>query len=227
MKASELIAALKKSLATASTQELAEALGVTVQTLNNWVRAGAKDIAPSKVAAAIAKSRKAAIRSAQLTTIKPIVEFYELSRCLTKQEKSYQPFSAGSDATTYARGLKDALDSNHGIYIYYDSRGRALYVGKARKQSIWKEMGLAFNRDRALQKICLVPHPDRNQDFKTGHEKQRQPRAVQLELSDLARYFSAYSVDDGMIDDLEALMVRGFANDLLNKKMETFVGSRG
>lgn len=29
-----------------------------------------------------------------------------------------------------------------------------------------------------------------------------------------------------MINDLEALMVRGFANDLLNVKMETFAHSR-
>lgn len=42
----------------------------------------------------------------------------------------------------------------------------------------------------------------------------------------LGRYFSAYNVDSGMIDALEALLVRGFANDLLNVKMETFAHSR-
>jgi hypothetical protein len=46
-------------------------------------------------------------------------------------------------------------------------------------------------------------------------------------LYDLADYFSAYSVDDGMINDLEALLVRGFANDLLNVKMERFVHAKG
>ncbi|AJD47097.1 hypothetical protein S7S_03375 [Isoalcanivorax pacificus W11-5] len=29
-----------------------------------------------------------------------------------------------------------------------------------------------------------------------------------------------------MIDDLEALMVRGFANDIMNVKMETFMHTR-
>jgi hypothetical protein len=62
--------------------------------------------------------------------------------------------------------------------------------------------------------------------FKPGYEKLRQPKDKQLELFDMAWYFSAYSVDNGMIDDLEALLVRGFANDLLNVKMETFVHSR-
>ena len=43
-----------------------------------------------------------------------------------------------------------------------------------------------------------------------------------MPLHDLATYFSAYEVADVMIDDLEALMVRSFANDLLNIRMERF-----
>ena len=87
-------------------------------------------------------------------------------------------------------------------------------------------MNLAFNRKRDVQTIALVQHPERNQEFKPGYEKLRQPKDTQLELFDLACYFSAYHVDDGMINDLEALMVRGFANDLLNVRMETFAHSR-
>jgi hypothetical protein len=77
-----------------------------------------------------------------------------------------------------------------------------------------------------VQKITLVQHPERNQVFKPGYEKLRQPKDTQLELFDMARYFSAYCVLYGMIDELEALMVRGFANDLLNVRMETFAHSR-
>jgi hypothetical protein len=87
-------------------------------------------------------------------------------------------------------------------------------------------MNLAFNRNRELQKINLTHHPDRNQEFKPGHEKLRQPKRTQLALCNLANYFSAYKIDYGMIDDLEALIVRGFANDLLNAKMETFTSLR-
>lgn len=226
MKALELIKALKRKLKTQSHRDLADALGVSAQTLSNWTNRD-EELKPAQVAAAITKSRTAAVRSSQLHAIRPIVEFYELDRCLTKKERAWQLFSAGSDSTSYARGLKDVLAKNHGIYIFYDSRGQALYVGKAREQSLWKEMNLAFNRKREVQKITLVRHPDRNQQFQPGHEKLRQPRDMELELSDLACYFSAYQVDDGMIEDLEALLVRGFANDLLNVKMETFAHSRG
>lgn len=88
-------------------------------------------------------------------------------------------------------------------------------------------MNLAYNRARGeVQKIKLVAHPERNQEFIPAYEQARQPSYWQLELHALATYFSAYWVADGMIDDLEALLVRGFANDLLNARMEKFTHSR-
>jgi DNA-binding XRE family transcriptional regulator len=225
LKASDLLEALARKLGTNSQTELARAIGVSVGTLINWKNRD-EDLSPNQIASAIAKSQSAAIEKSQLETIQPVVEFYGIERCRTDRGASWQVFDAGSGATLYAQGLKAALNETHGIYIFYDSRGHSIYVGKAREQTIWKEMNSAFNRKREVQTIALVDHPDRNQVFKPGYEKLRQPKATQLELFDMARYFSAYSVDDGMIEDLEALLVRGFANDLLNVKMETFAHSR-
>lgn len=225
MKAVDLIEALSRKLGTTSQTELAAAIGVSVQTLSNWKNRD-EDLSPLQVASAIAKSQDAAVKKAQYETIRPIVEFYAIEKCLTKREAKWLVFDGGEGATLYARGLRQALEESYGIYIFYDSRGHSIYVGKAREQTIWKEMNLAFNRKREVQTISLVHHPDRNQEFKRGYEKLRQPKNTQLELSDMAYYFSAYHVDDGMIDELEALMVRGFANDLLNVRMETFAHSR-
>lgn len=222
MKAIELIAALSKALGTNSQGELAKIIGVTVGTLNNWKNRN-EDLSANQVASALAKSRSAAIRKSQTETILPIVEFYKIDRCEAPRSRKWEIFDGRKSASLYAQGLKAALDDSYGIYIYYDSRGQALYVGKAREQTIWKEMNLAFNRTRDVQKISLVRHPERSQTFKPGYEKLRQPKDIRLELFDLACYFSAYNVDDGMIDDLEALMVRGFANNLLNVRMERFV----
>jgi len=225
MRAADLLAALSRKLETTSQGELADVLGVSMQTVVNWKNRD-EDLSPGQVASALAKSRKAAVRAAQLETIRPVVEFFPISRCSSRSATAFYLFDYGTGSTTYARGLKKILCESFGIYIFYDSRGQALYVGKAREQSLWKEMNLAFNRKRDVQKIALVKHPERNQEFKPGYEMLRQPREAQLELYDLACYFSAYRVDDGMIDDLEALMVRGFANNLLNVKMETFAHSR-
>lgn len=226
MKATELIYALEKKLGTTSQGQLAAALGVSEATLTNWKNRD-EDLSPLQVANALAKSRVAAVQKAQLETIQPVVEFYPINKCLSKKEASWQLFNGCEEANLYAQGLRAELEICFGLYIFYDSRGRALYVGKARQQSLWREMNLAFNRPREIQKVSLVHHPDRNQEFKSGYEKLRQPKDTQLELFELANYFSAYHIDDGMIDDLEALLVRGFANDLLNVRMETFVHSRG
>jgi hypothetical protein len=225
MKAKLLLDSLKKKLKTTSQASLASALGVSVQTLHNWKTRNIS-LSAAQIANAIYKSNKAAVKQSQLRTIQPIVEFYEIDSCETKQGASWQILDTGSGANSYRNGLRASLEQSNGVYIFYDSRGRALYAGKAKDQPLWKEMNLAFNRDRALQKINLTHHPDRNQEFQPGHEKLRQPKRTQLALFDLACYFSAYKIDYGMINDLEALLVRGFANDLLNAKMETFAHSR-
>jgi hypothetical protein len=225
MKAKALLDALAKKLKTNSQGNLAAALGVSAMTLHNW-KSKNSSLTPNQIANALSKSNIAAVRASQLRTIQPIVEFYEIDACETKTGASWQILEAGASATTYQKGVRGALEEAHGVYIFYDSRGKALYAGKAKDQCLWKEMNLAFNRDRELQKISLTHHPDRNQDFLPGHEKLRQPKRTQLPLHELASYFSAYQIDNGMIDDLEALLVRGFANDLLNAKMETFAHHR-
>lgn len=225
MKAKYLLESLAKKLKTSSQASLASALGVSVQTLHNWKNRNAS-LTPTQIANAIAKSNHAAVKKSQLGTIQPIVEFFEIDPCETRQGASWQLFETGSSSNLYRNGLRETLEQSNGVYIFYDSRGKALYAGKAKKQSLWKEMNLAFNRDRELQKLNMTHHPDRNQEFRPGHEKLRQPKRTQLQLCDLASYFSAYKIDAGMIDDLEALLVRGFANDLLNAKMETFAHAR-
>jgi len=225
MKVLELIDAMGERLGTTSTSEIADVLGVTVTTLNNWKNLN-KKLNPKQVASALVKSQKAAIEKAQIETIKPLVELYRIDKCKSSREAKWEVFDGGKEATLYVQGLKGTLVKSHGIYIFYDSRGEALYVGKARDQSLWREMNMAFNRNREVQTIKLVPHPMRNQAFQPGYEKLRQPKDTQLELYDLAYYFSAYRVTDGMIDDLESLMVRAFANNLLNVRMETFAHTK-
>jgi hypothetical protein len=84
-------------------------------------------------------------------------------------------------------------------------------------------MNLAFNRNRKdVQEIMRVKHPERNQAFKTSDEKRRQIRPHAVALHQIASYVSAYKVADGMINELEAMLVRSFANDLLNVRMEHF-----
>lgn len=118
--------------------------------------------------------------------------------------------------------MKEALEKSKGIYIFYDSRGRALYVGKTARQNLWKEIHGALNRSRDVQKIKCVKHPTSRIKFRPTEEKKRPIVPVTQQLHEMAAYLSAYKVADEAIGVFEAALVRSFANDLLNVRMEQF-----
>jgi hypothetical protein len=225
MKSAEFVKQLKKKFDTIRLEIVAKKIGVSVQTLKKWETSNT-EIEPFSLVNAMFKAREAAIVESQFHMIKPIVEFYPIDATESKQGANYELFPKNSKHQM-EKGLLDNLSKTNGLYIFYDSRGHALYVGKAKRQTLWKEMNLAFNRNRGdVQSIKLVSHPIRNQEFIPAHEQVRQPKPTQCKLHDLACYFSAYLVNPSVIDDLEALLVRGFANDLLNIKMERFENTR-
>ena len=83
-----------------------------------------------------------------------------------------------------------------------------------------------FNRERKeTQRVYRVKHPTRNLKFRTAAETPRLITRTEVLLADMAAYFSAYAIASEMIDSLEALIVRLFANDLLNSRMERFPSS--
>ncbi|RDV05959.1 hypothetical protein DXH95_00425 [Sphingorhabdus pulchriflava] len=167
---------------------------------------------------------KAAKKRAQTDAIQPVVEFFQIRPTSVRNGSNWRIFDEGKGDSShpYLAGLKRELEAHRGIYIFYDSRGRALYVGKTKSQSLWKEINLAYNRDRdpQVQKILRVQHPERRQDFRTADEMRRQIRPVSVRLHELAEYVSAYRVAEDMIVDIESLLIRSFPNDLLNKKIE-------
>ena len=163
--------------------------------------------------------------STKKPAIRPIVEFFEVYA--EESERGGQRYTLFNDKDEdgevhpYYAGVKTALSEARGVYIFYDSRGRALYAGRTNDQNLWVEMTNAYNRDRKKQELWRVNHPLlRRREF--DPEVMRRPARREVQLNDLATYFSAYEVRDDLIQDIEALLVRGFANDLLNTRMESF-----
>ncbi|MFT4954903.1 MAG: hypothetical protein ACI8U3_001277 [Brevundimonas sp.] len=226
MKGSDVVEAVRKDLKKkgepATDRAVAERLGITVTTLANWK--ARDELTAVQVARLLASTEKATEKRTHEAVIRPVVEFFEIQPEWSRGGANVEIFSpsAGDDAHPYLAGLKAELLAARGVYLFYDSRGRALYAGQARSQSLWKEINLAFNRDRGVQKIRRVNHPVQRQDFRTFDEMRRQIRSTNVRLYDLAAYVSAWRVADGMICDLEALLIRAFPNDLLNTKMENF-----
>jgi hypothetical protein len=155
------------------------------------------------------------------------VEFFPLEMVESKQGARWEILSDKDHlerSHRYYSGVKEELLKAVGIYVFYDSRGRALYAGKAVDQSLWAEMNSVFNRSRdEVQRIKLVSHPWRNQIYVSSTEKIRRITDRPVKLFDLATYFSAYEISPTeMIPMFEALIIRAFANDLLNVRMENF-----
>jgi hypothetical protein len=214
---------IKKGTKSVTDNVLARELGVTQPALQGY---RGKELTPKQVANLLDKAAKKAAIDLADSSIVPVVEFLELDRCETRQGKSWQIFSTkteNGDQHPYWTGLRKELEATHGIYIFHDSRGRAIYAGKAHRLSLWTEVNNAFNRNRKeVQSIKRVSHPSTKTQFRSAAEIQRKIVREEVPLWDIACYLSAYSVPPTLIGKLEALIVRSFANDLLNVRMEAF-----
>jgi len=223
MSSAELLRHLKRKMGAVSDTDLAKLLGIQPGALAHW-RKETTSLTPLQVAGALSKAYKAAQTQVHSHAIRPIVEFFPINQvAVGRLKKQLAVFPTTQASGKHYAGLhEELLNAKSGLYIFYDTRGRALYAGQTKKQNIWKEMNLAFNRDRSAQVMTLVRHPKNDVEFKPAHRQVRQPVDQILKLHDLAAYFSAYAVIPEMVDDLEALLVRAFPNDLLNFKMEKF-----
>lgn len=227
MKGSQIIAALQRTLHCDTKRALATRLGLSGQAIQNW--GNRRSVTPRQIAGLVKKSIQSSLLSTQANALKPLVEFFPIQKADSRGGAKFELFSTKDShgQHPYLVGLRKELSRMHGIYIFFDSRGQAIYAGKARRTYLWSEMTSAFNRDRdSVQTIKRVRHPVNRIAYKTSDEKARQITASAVPLHELAHYFSAYYVSDGLIDDLESLLVRGFANDLLNIRMERFTGQR-
>jgi hypothetical protein len=215
MKGAALITTLKRKFRVTTDAAVAKHLGISLPAVQLWKKR--RSVSIRQIASLVHKA------SFQSNVIRPVVEFFPVAKVKSAQGKSWELFSAEDDDGydhPYRSGLEDELSKYHGVYIFFDSRGQVIYAGKARRQTLWREINLAFNRKRGdVQSIMRANHPKTRKKFRTAP---RQIVSQPVALHELAAYFSAYHVPDTMINDLEAMLVRSFANDLLNIKMEYF-----
>lgn len=148
--------------------------------------------------------------------IRPIIEFYPLEP--TKRRVKWQILNPKSRRTEY---IRTELRSARGLYIFYNSQCRAIYLGKADKRSLWGELNSAFNRKRASQTVWGVHYPKTGTSFTPAYKKKRRIKEHQVYLREIASFVSVYEVGDSLISNLEALMMRAFPNELTNTRMES------
>lgn len=214
MNGAEVVEALEKKLKVMGNKALADALGRSASSIQNW--RDTPNLSANQIANMLADGKAAARAEAHRDSITKIVEFFPIAPCNSKRGAKKELFSTVD--SEFNLGLKKKLNASIGIYLFYDSRGRALYAGKA-TVSLWREMKDAFNRDRNEQKIYRVSHP-KAQAFDVTREQTKQIVGRNVPLAVMAEYFSAYEVPETLIPELEALLIHSFPNDLLNIRME-------
>ncbi len=221
MDSKALVDELRKRFDEPNNKLLADHLGLSYATLQQW-HADPRELTPRQVVNIIEKAKDKGATETHLLGVRPIAEYYPIEAAISQQGAKWELFNAEESGNKRQEGLKEMLQESYGVYVFYDSRGSAIYVGKAKEQSLWNEMKSAFNRDRKTQKLRLVSHLTTGTGYKPAYETPRDIVQTHLLLSDLAAYFSAYDVAKDMINNIEALLVRVYANGLLNARMEKF-----
>lgn len=227
MTGNEVIDLLRKSIARSgqdrpTDQSVANFLGLTAAGFAKLQKR--QEVSSENAVSLMMSAAKAARTRAYAETIRPIVEFFPCHRESVVVGNGHQILYAGTgrDQDRTNQVLKKELETFRGVYIFYDSVGGAIYVGGSKRHSLWAEINLAYNRARSVQNIFCVQHLARRQSTSSSEEKRSQVRSTSLPLRDLAVYVSAYQVAEEMIADVEALLLNGFPNNLLNKKIENF-----
>jgi hypothetical protein len=216
----ELFDELKKRNDFSSDSDVARLLGLTPARISQ-MRSRKHVLTARQIASYFQRSYTLGNKNAFVQPIRPIVEMYPIQAVMSKQDAKWEPLPT-TKTHPRNRAIREHLEKSQGIYVFFDSLGCAIYVGKTEKQNIWKEMTNAFNRERSNHQTFVVAHPKTGASFSPAWEKPRQPQKRVAYLYNTASYFSAYDVVDGLTPSLEALLVRVFCNSLSNKKMEKF-----
>lgn len=217
MDGNTFIAELKRKFGARNNSQLAQFLGTTDANLSDLSQK--TSLTPRQVSGLMQRLEYQAKRKSLAGAIEPLVEYYEIDLQLSKQGANWLILNKKSH--NYSQ-IYEWLVENHGIYVFFDSIGRALYIGKAKKTWLWDEMNAAFNREMSQLNIYSVGHPYRRSNLVPAYKRERIIRKTNIKLYDCANYFSAYKVDDLLIDGVEALITRTFANNLVNVKVEKF-----
>jgi hypothetical protein len=218
MKYDELFAEIKSKNKISSDKDLASFLGITQTTLISYKKS-IDNLSPKDISRLLTKHSLAQTARSFSTAIRPIVEHYPITKCDSKHGAKWEILPTGAANPREAK-IRDYLTSSIGIYFFYDSMGHFIYNGKTISQNLWKEINLAFNRDRGQHKVFRVSHPTTGQSFEPAWKTPRQPCRKPVYLHEIAGYFSAYEISKELVSVVEALFIRSICNDLANIKME-------
>lgn len=128
--------------------------------------------------------------------INPVLEFKKIKPTKFSSKYILLPTEHNKDA------LKEVLEKKVGIYLFYNSQGKNIYIGKTEKD-LYIEITQQLGRVIKIYAESLKP--------------------TNVQQGDITSFISVYEIKPkALIKDLEALLIRAYANDNTNIKMENF-----
>jgi len=158
---------------------------------------GKQEISPTILRNALHKFESQKLSAA----VAPIVEFHKLN--LDHGNNKDTLYTRIDDKSV----VKD-LQASAGIYAFYETQGRLVYVGKIEKNNLLQEMANRYAGKKVPFRV-----------LKGGKAKREDAR-----IKDVATYFSAYRIDVHLIANVEAFLTRLIINNASNLRVESFRG---
>lgn len=187
----QLIPTVMRACGIETQAELAKALGVSSGTVWNWMN-GKSMPQPAKLR-----------RLLELDTERLVKTIFEFERIAPSGRRLYQ------DDKTKEKKFAEKLWGKRGLYIFYDSAGRVVYVGKS---AMGKRHDLLREVKQQLSNQTKRPFLQPSK----GHSTKK----VVPSVGEMAHYLSAYEVrNPKAIHRLESLLLRTFPNDHGNKNL--------
>lgn len=213
---------LKNQFGCNNDADLARTLLKTAQTIYGWKQN--TNLSPLVIARIIKESTEASYENGKRelnqkieenisNAIKTIIEYIPIRPVHKSGQKSVTIQAADGYGHLRIRGK---IENKNGIYIFYNSSCCPVYVGKAKHTKLWAESNSAYCRVYKGQFYGV--------NYSTEYQKQRETYSLSkrdVNLYDIVSYYSAYEVNEHLIDKVEALLIRSFINDLSNVKVES------
>ena len=210
MRGEVLLEILSSQLFAKNDSNLAELLGVSAARISQIRKT--ESLGDRTVNSLIRQSIKAKSAALLENAVRPVVEFFP-TESLEGSDRTFLDTTQED-----RRQLQRALRASRGIYCFYNSELEIIYVGKT-KGDLWTEMHNAYNREMKHYSRYYVAHAYEKYVVPKGGGVRKITKGP-MHLYDAAEYFSAYSVEEDLIDAIEQLIIRMIPNDLLNVRME-------
>ncbi len=185
--------------------EIADALGITPVALSRYLNGRGIPKNPKILKAKI----KDLFDLVALRLIIPLRELEKVEPAPRKKDGTRLALCKKNEEKNYSDLKTIDGKPTKGIYIFYNSQRKVIYVGKTergKKRSLWDEMNNQLHRP-----------------VKSYHSINGYIRTDERLQGEDVRYISAYGIIfQGAIHNIEALLIRAYANDNTNVQMARF-----